>query len=233
MTNKNYILIVYLILLFTNSVISQELQGTFYEKDNSEHSEYFHFDSSYVDFVISSDGCLRVNFRGNGFYEIVEHYLIIKTEEIKNPESFYESFPNNKKVSSVNVLSLEGETIPYVQIAFIDEENKIISGIFTDMDGLASVKPDFEIKKLKVSFVGFQGLTFDFHEGMDYEVYLSDGVILEYKDVVFKINSMGQDELNLTLLSIDFKYKKNLKTALHKLERKTAKLSQSRRSYVK
>jgi hypothetical protein len=130
-------------------------------------------------------------------------------------------------------MSLEGENIPFVIILFVDDENNILSNTYTDFDGLVSVKSDFKIKKIKVSSVGFQGLTFDFYEGKDYKIYLSEGVVIEKGNVVFKINSMSNDEVSLTLLSTNFKYKRNLEKALHKLEKRVDELNPNQTSYTK
>jgi len=50
-----------------------------------------------------------------------------------------------------------------------------------------------------------------------------DYKIIENRAVVFKINSINPDTLNLTLLSTDFKSKGERKKDLTKLERKSRK----------
>ena len=222
------------ILLVIGTLNAQNFNGKYIRNKNVPQENYINFNNDHADFVIDSEGCLIFEMRGNGTYEIIENYLVIHTEDSRNSKSSFETSLSHSSYSIIKVMSNSGENIPGANISLINNQGNVIGNVYTDFyNGEAKINDNKEISKIKISCVGYSSITIDFDKKLDYQVFLSEGVTLEHKTLVFKITSVSTDSLCLTLLSTDFKSKKNINKAFRRLERKAKKYHPAERIYKK
>ncbi len=81
---KNTILLKILIFLsiFNNNIFSQNLSGKFFDE-----TDFLFFNDKNISFSVQSNGGLITVLKGNGEYQIIDDFLIIKTKESKFEKS--------------------------------------------------------------------------------------------------------------------------------------------------
>lgn len=222
------ILTISMIIVFVAVTLAQQFNGKYYDNE-----DYLLFEGDSVKIDIQSDGGLTCQIRGIGKYEIIDEFLLINTGEYNLSKSIFTTSEKDEKFTKVLVRDENGDFIPFVNISYLDKQDKIFGGGVTDFDGICIIENHERIVKIRVSFVGYNSLIIDFKCNFDYQVILANGLILENQVLVFKINAMEMNRINLTLLSINFNPNRNIVKSLKRLNRKANKSDNHVRLFVK
>jgi hypothetical protein len=222
------ILTISMIIVFVAVTLAQQFNGKYYDNE-----DYLLFEGDSVKIDIQSDGGLTCQIRGIGKYEIIDEFLLINTGEYNLSKSIFTTSEKDEKFTKVLVRDENGDFIPFVNISYLDKQDKIFGGGVTDFDGICVIENHERIVKIRVSFVGYNSLIIDFKSNFDYQVILANGLILENQVLVFKINAMEMNRINLTLLSINFNPNRNIVKSLKRLDRKANKSDNHVRLFVK
>ncbi len=217
-----------MIIVFVAVTLAQQFNGKYYDNE-----DYLLFEGDSVKIDIQSDGGLTCQIRGIGKYEIIDEFLLINTGEYNLSKSIFTTSEKDEKFTKVLVRDENGDFIPFVNISYLDKQDKIFGGGVTDFDGICVIENHERIVKIRVSFVGYNSLIIDFKSNFDYQVILANGLILENQVLVFKINAMEMNRINLTLLSINFNPNRNIVKSLKRLDRKANKSDNHVRLFVK
>ncbi len=217
-----------MIIIFMAGTSAQQFNGKYYDNE-----DYLLFEGDSVKIDIQSDGGLTCQIRGIGKYEIIDEFLLINTGEYNLSKSIFTTSEKDEKFTKVLVRDENGDFIPFVNISYLDKQDKIFGGGVTDFDGICVIENHERIVKIRVSFVGYNSLIIDFKSNFDYQVILANGLILENQVLVFKINAMEMNRINLTLLSINFNPNRNIVKSLKRLDRKANKSDNHVRLFVK
>jgi hypothetical protein len=222
------ILTISMIIVFVAVTLAQQFNGKYFDNE-----DYLLFEGDSVKIDIQSDGGLTCQIRGIGKYEIIDEFLLINTGEYNLSKSIFTTSEKDEKFTKVLVRDENGDFIPFVNISYLDKQDKIFGGGVTDFDGICVIENHERIVKIRVSFVGYNSLIIDFKSNFDYQVILANGLILENQVLVFKINAMEMNRINLTLLSINFNPNRNIVKSLKRLDRKANKSDNHVRLFVK
>ncbi len=217
-----------MIIVFVAVTLAQQFNGKYFDNE-----DYLLFEGDSVKIDIQSDGGLTCQIRGIGKYEIIDEFLLINTGEYNLSKSIFTTSEKDEKFTKVLVRDENGDFIPFVNISYLDKQDKIFGGGVTDFDGICVIENHERIVKIRVSFVGYNSLIIDFKSNFDYQVILANGLILENQVLVFKINAMEMNRINLTLLSINFNPNRNIVKSLKRLDRKANKSDNHVRLFVK
>ena len=217
-----------MIIVFVAVTLAQQFNGKYYDNE-----DYLLFEGDSVKIDIQSDGGLTCQIRGIGKYEIIDEFLLINTGEYNLSKSIFTTSEKDEKFTKVLVRDENGDFIPFANISYLDKQDKIFGGGVTDFDGICIIENPERIVKIRVSFVGYNSLIIDFKSNFDYQVILANGLILENQVLVFKINAMEMNRINLTLLSINFNPNRNIVKSLKRLDRKANKSDNHVRLFVK
>lgn len=205
-------------MICINYTFSQNLNGKYFED-----SDYIEFKNDSAIFKISSNGGLIVYLHGTGTYKIINKFLLIKTSNYNGYKSYHEITEKTNVFPLIKVLDPESKPIMGVNITLIDKKGDFLSGTMTNENGQATFENNKNADKIKLALVGYDIYKIDYSAEYNYKIVLMDYETIENRSVVFKIDSLNSDALNLTLLSTDFKSKGEIKRDLIKLERKKKK----------
>jgi len=217
-----------LLLLLPSILLGQNPTGKYFD-----NSDYLEFEHENIRFEIESNGDLIISLCASGIFEIYDNYLLINAQEFNGKKSIIETAPINSDYSLFTISDQYGNHIPGVPILFIDSANKILKGLVTDIDGNVSIEGNALIDKVRVAYIGYDDLLFDFSNQLNYNIKLIDYDVLENQTIVFKINSYNSDSLNLTLLTTLFKYKNDKLKALKKLDKAARRYKYRERLFIK
>jgi len=218
------IISIFFILIIYNNIFGQQLEGKF-----TEDSDFIEFNNDSVDFKMCSNGGLKVDLYGNGIYKITDEFLLIETFDFKGSGSHNKKIKNEGKSLLFTILDKNNTAIAGVSITLTDKNGKHLSGTVTDKNGQASILKNKSAYKISLSLVGYDNYTIDYSDTFNYIVNLMDYETIENSIVVFKINSINPDNLNLILLSTDFSGNIERKSDLQKLEKKSNKYKYRKR----
>ena len=214
---KKAIVLIISILVCLNYTFSQKIDGKYFE-----NSDYIEFKNDSADFKISSSSGLT-NLHGAGVYDVIDEFLLIMTCYYKGLNSCYEKTKKENGLSQITVVAPDNKPIIGVNLILTDKKGTLLFSTATNEDGQATFKNAENADKLILALIGYDTYTIDYSDNFDYQVILMDYEVIENETVVFKINSINPDTLNLTLLSTIFKSKGNRKKDLIKIERKYRK----------
>ena len=202
--------------LFTQSVLSQNPEGNYIY-----HSEYIKFYKQNVEFDIYH-GCIAERLRGQGTYEILDNYLLINTGDFNNQSQ--RSFCISSSTSNDSILfliksAINGDLIPFAHVQFLDIDNNEIGGFSSDRTGSRLLPNKMNISKIRVSKTFYEPFVFDYEPYSNIYVTLECQSIIEKSTVVFRICSLSENTLQLSLLTTNFARGKNILKSLHKLDK--------------
>lgn len=217
-----------MIIVFVAVTLAQQFNGKYYD-----NADYLLFEDDSVKFDIQSEGGLTCQLRGIGKYEITDEFLLIYAGEYNQSKSLFTTSEKDEKSSKIFVRAENGDLIPFVNVAYLDKQDKTFGGGITDFGGLCIIENPEKIVKIRVSFLGYNSLMIDFKGNLDYHVILAEGWILEHQVLVFKINAMENKRINLTLLTFNFNPDRSIVESLKRLDRKANKSDNHVRLFVK
>jgi hypothetical protein len=238
----NYFLVLYYLLkimkTFLSFLIFAFLYNTSYAQDlegnYKYYTEYIIFNNSHADFLIYSNGCVPMECKGIGKFEVLNDFLLIHTEEYKKKSnSTCEMSEKGRECQKIIVQDAKGQALPFVKIECFDRNNKVLCEYNTDFDGNFVIKNSDSISKLRLSAVGFNSLTFDYNANKNYKIKLAEGHLLENQTLVFKIINIEKNKLVLKLLSTDYKKSTSNYRTLKRLFKKKNKCNLEEKIFVK
>ncbi|MCB0515824.1 MAG: carboxypeptidase-like regulatory domain-containing protein [Chitinophagales bacterium] len=225
---KKAIILLVSFLTCLNYTFSQELAGKYLD-----NTDYIEFNKGTANFIISNNGGLYTDLSGNGKYNIIDNFLLIETDAYKGHNSHSAKTKKANNLSQITVVDANDKPIMGVSLILTDYTDHFLFGTTTNEHGQALIENSENDNQLNLSFVGYDSYTIDYASDFDYKIVLMDYEVMENNMVVFKINSMNRDSLNLTLLSTDFKPKGLIKKDLTKLERKSRRYKYRERVLTK
>lgn len=205
-------------LVFANMAFGQIVEGKYHK-----NSDFMNFNSDSVNFEIESNGGLIVDLHSSGTYDVFEEYLIVKAGQCQGVNSTYSVIESTKDIVQITVVDIDEKAITGVNVFFYDNSGNLVYVTTTDENGIAIIENKLTEGKITLSLVGYDTFKFNFSNDYNYRVKLMNFEIIENKTVIFKINTLTEDSISLTLLTTDFKCKRNQNRALKELERKSQK----------
>jgi hypothetical protein len=218
-----------LVLIFASIVeISGQIKvGKYYGE-----SDFISFTSDSVQFKIVCNGGLIVDLYASGTYELLNGFLLIKTGEYSGMKSTLIKSRNQSDSIEIEVFDTEDKPIIGVSVILSNGSNTLF-GTMTNKNGIALIEKMNTADKITLSLIGYDAYTFEYSDEYNYQIKLMDSEIIENQTVVFKVNSITNDSLKLTLLTTDFINQKNKERELNKLYRKSRKYSIGERILIK
>ena len=205
-------------LFFAIPIFSQTLDGT-YKEDN----DILKFNGNHIYFDMEEVGQLANNIGEGNFVQVGDFY-VVSTNEYKGEKTMVEAIPATKKDTIViTVTDHSNNPLQGILVESLASSDKIIVGGVTKTDGRLLFLPNKKMKKFRVFEMGYNGLTFDYEQGKDYVVKMSDRNFIENKTVVFRIRPIDEGTIGAMLLSTDFKQGKDQQKALDALYQKALK----------
>lgn len=224
------VLFIPMFLLFYQLVChSQTPLGKYYNEE-----QFLEFTNDSVMFNIYGNGGLLVELIGYGEYKILEDYLIINTAEYSGRKSYFikEEKPSNinstLKITDDKYYSLIG-----VGAGYLDSKGKSFSGTVSDTNGIAHIDTESNIKKLRITFPGYDECYMDYNPSFNYKIILTQGNVLENESIILKFKYLKRDRISLAIIGIiPTKNKPTLK-ALKKIEKNLNTYFYTERIYTK
>lgn len=182
------------------------------------------FNDGKVFFSITGFAGLSTTQAGEGSYEQIDNYLLIRTSDFSGPKSAYQIMEGAVKDSCmVKVTSPDNYPLPQVLVEAHSNSGKVLERKVTGNDGIAWFTKIDKIAKIAVSAMGYDAITVDHSQGKDYQVSLIMNDIIENSTVVFGLRTVDDETISLLLLSDDFEEGKSRTADLQKLELKARK----------
>ncbi len=207
------------IILFLScifSVFSQELDGTF-----KEGSDSLSFSGGKVIFSVSGFGALTSRIVGEGSYEQVDDYLIVKTTDYSGRKSTTTELDASKKDTlTIKVIAFENYPIQSVLVEFLNGKSKTEKALVTDNNGKAEVPYNTKITGIRVSALGYNDIFTPVKQRKDYLVKMAENNVIEGQDVVFRLSDTDEETIHVTLLSSEFEAGRDRAKSLEKLNKK-------------
>lgn len=161
---------------------------------------------------------------GEGSYEQVDHFLLIKTSDYSGPKSAYQPIKGSTNDSClVKVVGSDNYPLQNILVEARTKSDKVLEGKVSGDDGKAWFKDNDKLEKITVSAMGYDAITIDHTLGKHYLVTMTENNIIENSTVVFSIRTVDDETISLLLLTDDFKESKNRLSDLQKLEKKIRK----------
>ncbi|MCE5206079.1 MAG: hypothetical protein LLF80_08275 [Porphyromonadaceae bacterium] len=215
---KKYLLLTcHLILSF--SLFAQQKEATYKNGTDS-----LAFNDGKVVFSITGFAGLSTTQVGEGSYELIDNYLLIRTSDFSGPKSACQIVERAVKDSCmVKVVDPNNYSLPQVLVEAHSNSGKVLDGKITGNDGIVWFTRTDKTARFAVSAMGYDAITVNHTQGKDYLVTLTVNDIIENSTVVFSLRNLDDETISLLLLSDDFNEGKNLTTDLQKLEKKVRK----------
>lgn len=224
---KNILIFTFAIIIaFTTRGNSQINNGKYVE-----NSDYLIFKSDSVTFKLKSDGGVIFDLQASGTYEVFDDFLLIKTSKSNNRKSHNIINKNIEDYVKISVVDLENKPIVGATIEVFDCSEKLLAGEVSDENGMVIFKKMEAINKVTISYIGHESYTFNYSNNYEYKVMLETKRI-ENQTLAFKINSISENSIKLTMLTINFKIHRNKKNELIDLYKKNRN-DVRKRSFIK
>ncbi|MGB4568172.1 MAG: hypothetical protein WBH96_04200 [Dysgonamonadaceae bacterium] len=213
---------IFYILLFlplSITTYSQQYEGVF-----KEGGDVLKFENEKVYFNMNEMGNMITNKVGEGSYEILGDYLLVKTGEYSGEKSSVQPLPGSKEDSvGIKVTDNRNFSLPGILVELLNSSGKTLHGGVTDSDGKFFFKKNSKGHTIKVSDMGYDNISFAYDPTNDFLVKLVKNDVIENQTVVFKLKKVDDETLSVLLLSTDFNPGKNQLKALEKLDKKARK----------
>lgn len=217
------------ILLMGINLKAQQLDGTY-----KSGADSITFSNDKVTFLVSGFGGLSSAHTGEGSYELNGEYLFIHTTEYKGEKSAYEEQEGLSQDSCViQVVSPQMYAIQGILVEAYNKSGKKMDSKVTSDDGKVFFTPCVNIGHFFVSSLGYNPISFNYSQGINYKVKLVEQDIIENQTVAFKINFIDDETISLLMLSDDLNTNKDTNKELIKLERKARKTNKLEKRFKK
>lgn len=205
-------------LLISVSLFAQQLEGTYLEG-----KDVLKFENNNVFFDIEEMGSIN-NSVGQGTYERIGDYLLISADDFPGEKTMMQTLPPSKKDTIViKVTNHANFPIQGALVEALSAKGKTVLGGTTNNGGRVLFLPDAKISQFRIFNMGFSGITFDYNPTNDFLVKMAERIVVENKQVAFKITEVDEETISVLLLSTDFEPGKDKQKALEKLNSKAVK----------
>lgn len=223
------ILITLATVLFALTLNAQEISGTYYEGPDS-----ISFNDNNIEFSVRGNDGLGVVFTAQGTYEIIDDFMLVKTEKYSGAKTKIETAAAEKNDTiQLQLFNEDGFSISGIRAEFLNKKGNPIALSISNDHGKILHRIDPKITAIKVSDLLYDKTTFDFEKGTDYTVYLVKNRVLEDKIVIFKLEDITDTKLTMKLLSTDFNRSNPSASHLKKLDKKNAAIIDRTRLFAK
>ena len=214
---KIFYILFFLILSIT--AYSQQYEGVF-----KEGNDVLKFENGKVYFNMDEMGNMITNKVGEGSYEILGDYLLVKTGEYPGEKSTVQPLPGSKEDSvGIKVTDNRNFSLPGILVELLNSSAKTLYGGATDSEGKFYFKKNPKAHTIRVSDMGYDNISFPYDPTNDFLVKLVKNDIIENQTVVFRLKKVDDETLSVLLLSSDFNPGKNQQKELEKLDKKARK----------
>lgn len=187
------------LLLVCNQILGQDLKGKYCEMD-----ECLNFSGDQVNFIISSNGGLSIEMRGNGTFFLDEDYFYISTSDYtgQTSEVVYKERSSNQKLT---VFDKDGNRLIGAYVRLSNSGIETFYESTTNQFGSLTIPEISEFKSIEIKFIGYDSFSFNIDSvanEKDIDVYLANYEVVENKLLTFQILGKAKDQLQLVLLTI-------------------------------
>lgn len=225
---KSTILLLLLILTNPFESIGQFQNGIYFDK-----SDFIRFNNDTIDFKLKSNGGITFDIMASGTFKLPDNFIIVDAGEYNGMKSSHTKIPSQNEITKVYVYSNDNLPVKGVNVVLKDVDGKFLSGTITNEDGIANIEKNDVAQSLTITHLGFDNYSFAFTTNFDYQVNLMNYEVIENQQIIFKINELNNDSINLTLLSTDFKPISPKKKDLFRLNKQAKALSFSKRLFIR
>lgn len=200
----------------------------------TEGADIITFNNNYVEFMVKGNDGLGIIFTGEGTYEMIDEYMLIRTDVYSGKKTKIEMTPSEKKDSiQIQFFDENGFSIKGVRTEFLNKSGKSISLNISNEHGVVLLPSHPKVVSIKASDLLYDKIIFDCVDDNDYTVHLVKNRVLEDKIVVFKLIDKTDSQLTMKLLSTDFNKKRPSVSHLQRLDKKTKDTIDRARLYQK
>lgn len=211
------------------TINAQDINGTY-----TEGADIITFNDDNINFMVKGNDGLGIIFTGEGTYEMIDDYLLIRTEEYSGEKTKVEMKSSEKKDTiQIQFFDENGFSIKGVRAEFLNKSGKSISLDISNDRGIVLLPSNPKVVSIKASDLLYDKTIFDCVDDNDYTVHLVKNRVLEDKTVVFKLIDKTDSRLTMKLLSTDFNKKKPSVSHLQRLDKKTKHTIDRARLYQK
>jgi hypothetical protein len=215
---KKYLLLLCNLIL-TVGLLAQQKDATY---KNGNDSLAFTGDKAF--FSITGFAGLSTAQVGEGSYEQLEHFMLVKTVDYSGPKSVWQATDSSRKDSCfVKVVDSHNYPIRNILVEACTDTDKVLEAKVTGDDGEIWFRENDKLEKIKVSALGYDAVSADYTTGKQYLITMTEHDIIENNTVVFTIRTIDDETISLLLLTDNFKEGKNRLSDLEKLEKKIRK----------
>lgn len=219
-------------MLFT-AAFGQELDGNY-----KNESDSLYFSNGKIIFSISGFGALSTRMVGEGTYEQVGDYLLIKTGSYSGEKSIQKTLDKiASDTLSLQITTLENYPVNGAMAELLTSSEKVLKRAIAGDDGKIHFQEHSKlmkkVAKVKVSHLGYDNILFDCNNEQDYLIKLAKNDVIENKTIVFNISEPDEETLSIILLSDDFNPQKDQMKALHKLKNQAKNKNKLSKRYKK
>ena len=223
------ILFAFITILFSTTVLAQEMNGTYWEGTDSVT-----FTNDRIAFSVKGNDGLGMVFVGERTYEILDDFILVHTEEYKGAKTRVETATAEKKDTiQLQLFDERGYSIKGVRAEFLNNKSKPIGIKVTNENGMVLYNANPKITEISVVDLLYDKATFDYEADKDYTVHLVKSRVLEDKTVVFKLYEISDNKIIMKLLSTDYDKKNPTVSHLNRLDKKTKSIIDRSRSFEK
>ena len=212
-------LVVALFLAALSPLSAQQIDGTFTANNDS-----IIFSDDHVRFRLTGFAGLHNVQVGEGTFEIVDNFLIIRATDYSGAKTTVEAVPGtSEEAIIVSVVCEQGFAVQGIFIESIGSGRRgtgRINALSTNSFGRVYLPKNEYIRQINVSGMGFDNIAFDHTPGNDHRVTIARNMVLENITIAFRFNQIDEETISILLLSTDFEEGRNRDRALERLNRR-------------
>lgn len=199
---------------------AQQIEGTY--KAGSDSLALSHEKAV---FNLGGFGGLSINKIGEGAIEWIDDFLLIRTTDYSGEKTTVEPLNGSRKDTVVvKITDSERFAVQGVLVEWLNASGKTVEANASNDNGYVFHRKNNNIRKVKISMMGYDAIIFDYNTQKDYVIRLAKGDVIEHQTVAFRIKQPTDETIALLLLTTDFdNTAKDKKKELLKLERRAEK----------
>lgn len=175
-------------------------------------------------FCVTGFAGLSTAHVGEGSYEELDQFMLVKTSDYSGPKSTWDATENYRKDSCfVKVVDSHNYPIRNILVEACTNTDKVLEAKVTGEDGEVWLRDNNKLEKIKASALGYDAVSLDYTAGKQYLITLTEHNIIENSTVVFTVRTIDDETISLLLLTDNFEEGKNRLSDLQRLEKKVRK----------
>jgi hypothetical protein len=209
-----------LFLATLSPLFAQKLDGTF-----KANSDSIVFSGNNILFSLSGFAGLSTVLVGEGTFEVVDNFLIVRTSDFSGKKTKVETLSGTLN-DSIVIKVVDNQNFS-VQGVFVEARGRSgrsrdnrIEGRITNSNGTVYLTKNTNINRIDISGMGIDNASFDYNPANDYRITIARNEVIENSTIVFRFNQIDDETISVLLLSTDFNESRNRDRALEGLERR-------------